>query len=66
MVSWKNGGSFQMKVSVPDGMSAEVELPATAQSQGVFKGAERVSAKRFGSRWKLDQAVTGTATFEVR
>jgi hypothetical protein len=47
-------------------MSAAVELPATAQSQGVFKGDERVSAKRFGSRWKLDQAVTGTATFEVR
>ena len=66
MVSWKNGGSFQLKVSVPDGMSAEVELPATAQSQGVFKGDERASAKRLGSRWKLDQPVTGAATFEVR
>jgi hypothetical protein len=65
-VSWKTGASFSLTLAVPAGISAEVELPAAANSQGVFKDGGPLAAKRVGSRWKLDQPVTGTITLEVR
>jgi hypothetical protein len=66
MVDWKNEGSFKVELDVPTGIKAKVELPAAADSKGVFSGGAAVPAKRDGSRWILDQEVTGKASFEVK
>ena len=66
MVQWKNEASFAFKLTLPEGMSAKVDLPAPAGSKGVFKGSQAVAAKRVGSRWILDEDVQGTTVLEVK
>lgn len=47
-------------------MTAQVDLPATAGSQGVFVNDQPIAAHRAGAWWSLDEAVTGRVAFEVR
>ncbi len=66
LVSWKNDGGFSLTATLPDGMTASVELPADEETTGVFSGGQPVAAQRVQSRWVLEQPVTGTVTLEVR
>lgn len=66
LVKWKNEGTFGISVKLPDGVTAKVELPATASSRGVFKGGSQVKARREGSRWVLEEDVSGTVSLDVR
>lgn len=65
-VSWKNDDTFKLLLTLPDGMQAKVELPATDNSRGVFLGNKPVRAHRRGSRWALDEDVSDTVTLEVK
>jgi alpha-L-rhamnosidase len=66
LVDWKNDSAFTLKLALPNGMSAAVELPAGEASQGVFGNGKALAARRIGSRWVLESEVSGTVTLEVR
>jgi alpha-L-rhamnosidase len=66
LIDWKNEATFQIKVSLPEGMTARVELPAAAHSSAVFIRGNPVGAQRCGSRWILDEEISGAATIEVK
>ena len=66
LVSWKNESTFKLSLTLPPGVKAKVELPATENSRGVFRGDQSVSAHRAGSRWLLDKDVVGTVPLEVK
>jgi alpha-L-rhamnosidase len=65
-VAWTNEAVFTLTLTVPPGMTAQVELPAPDASRGVFSGGSPVRARRVASRWLLDEDVTGSVTLEVR
>lgn len=65
MVQWENGNSFQMNLKIPDGMTARLELPASASSKGVLINGRHVQARRNGSKWVVDAAVSGVVMVEV-
>lgn len=64
-VGWENKTSFQMRVELPPGMTAKLEIPASPSSKGVSINGKAVSAKRIGSHWHVDQAVSGLSSVVV-
>ena len=66
LVDWQNGQGFTLSVTLPPGMTARVELPATEKSTGVFAGERPVAVQRKNSRWILDEPISGKVTFDVR
>jgi len=65
-VEWKQGKTFTFSLTLPAGMSAQVELPATEKSSGVFAGKRPVAAQRKDARWVLDELLSGKVLLEVR
>jgi hypothetical protein len=65
MVDWKSGSTFEMNLRLPDGMTARLELPATPESKGVAINGRPVPAKRVGTRWIVDEMVSGIVSIEV-
>jgi hypothetical protein len=65
MVAWKNGASFHMDLSLPDGMTARLELPAPHDSKGVVINGTPAPAKRVGSHWMVNDDVSGTLSVVV-
>ena len=65
-VSWTRAKNFNLKLSLPPGMTAKVELPALEGSQGVWVGGAPVKAHRQGQWWTLDNDFSGTVTIEER
>lgn len=66
LVDWENSATFKISITLPDGVSAKVDLPADGKSAGVYIDGNRVDAKRTGSRWIVADAITGTVTIEVK
>ncbi len=64
-IAWEKGPTFQMKLTLPDGMSARLDVPASPQSNGVTINGKSATAKRVGTRWLLDEEVSGTLTLQV-
>jgi hypothetical protein len=64
-VDWENKSSFQMRLELPVGMTAKLELPASPASRGVSINGEPVTAKRIGARWHVDEVVSGSASVVV-
>ncbi|MCU0250405.1 MAG: family 78 glycoside hydrolase catalytic domain [Vicinamibacterales bacterium] len=65
-IAWANEAGFRVKVTLPPGMTAQMELPAPAGSRGVFSGGAPVRARRVANRWLLEDEVTGSVTLDVR
>lgn len=65
-IDWSNDETFTLSVTLPEGMEAQIELPAAANSHGVYADGKPVAAQRVGSRWVLDQLATGSVSFEVK
>jgi hypothetical protein len=65
-VSWKRDSSFTLKLSLPSGVSARVELPATETAQGVLIDSKPVEATRIGGYWILRDDVVGTRVIEEK
>lgn len=59
----KNG---RLDLSLPEGMAAEVDIPAPAGSAAVTVGGKPVEARREGSRWILAEPVSGRVTVMAR
>jgi hypothetical protein len=65
MVDWKNDTSFRMKLDLPVGIIAQLEIPASPSSKGVTIDGRPVAATRVGSYWHLNQEVSGSVTIDV-
>jgi hypothetical protein len=65
-VQWKRGATFSLSVSLPQGMTAQVNVPAVENSSGVFIGGKLAGAHRVGGWWILDDDISGRVTVEVR
>ena len=66
LIAWKNAATFSITATIPAGISARLELPASAASTGVFSNGQAVPATRSGDTWILRTTVSGTRTFEVK
>ncbi len=64
-IQWENGSSYQMKLSLPEGMTARLELPASPSSKSVSINGKPAAAKRTGSRWLVDEMVSGAVAIQV-
>ena len=53
-----------MSVTLPDGITAKVELPASEGSTGVTVNGEHAEAQQVGSRWILAEDISGTVKIE--
>jgi hypothetical protein len=64
-VDWENSTSFQMKLVLPDGTSARLELPAAPSTRGVTINGKPAAARRAGSHWVVEEMVSGNITARV-
>ena len=64
LIDWNNESKFQMSVTLPDGVTAKVELPASEGSTGVTVNGEHAEAQQVGSRWILAEDISGTVKIE--
>jgi alpha-L-rhamnosidase len=65
VVKWENGGTFKLSVSLPPGMSAQVQVPAGEKSSGVSVNDKPAAAHRDGPWWTLDRDIVGTVIIEA-
>ena len=65
-VAWTHTDSFKLNLTLPSGISAQLELPATADSTEVLLNGQPVAAVRDGLRWIVTAPLTQSATIEVR
>jgi hypothetical protein len=66
LFDWTRDTAFAISLTLPAGISARIDLPAPAESNGVFANGEKVAAKRDGSRWILSSEVNGTTNLQVK
>lgn len=66
ILGWENRNSFHMNLKLPDGMTAKLELPASPSSTGISINGLSVPAKRVGSRWLVNDDVSGTVSAVVK
>ena len=64
-VNWTNGPSFHMQLTLPQGMSARLELPASPSSTGVRINGKPAPAKRVGACWLVDAMMSGDMAIQV-
>ncbi|MEY3894872.1 MAG: hypothetical protein RLZZ214_391 [Verrucomicrobiota bacterium] len=65
MMHWENGRSFDMRLTLPEGMTAKLELPASPSSGKITINDNPAPAKRVGSRWIVDEPVSGEVRVRV-
>ena len=65
-IDWKNDSTFKLSLTLPDDMSAQIDLPAAEGTTGVFVDGKQVDAKKIGDRWVLAGEVSGSISFEVK
>jgi alpha-L-rhamnosidase len=65
-IEWTRDAAFRLALTVPGGVSAQVELPAPAGSRSVLSRGTPVRAERVGAYWRLAAEVTGSVVLEVR
>ena len=66
LVRWESGDTFKLWLTLPSGMSAQVQLPASGRAKRVFRDGKSVSAHRDGAWWIIDKDVTGVTSLEAR
>jgi hypothetical protein len=65
-VEWKIESNFTLSLTLPEGMSASVDLPAGDGTTGVFIDGKPVDASQTNDRWIVTDSVTGIVTLEVK
>lgn len=65
-IDWKNDDTFQLSVTLPEGMNAQLELPIQGNNKGVFREDKPVKAHRVGDHWILDEKIAGFVKLEVK
>jgi len=65
-ITWTKTQTFRLSLTLPPGTSAEIALPASAGSRGVWAGDQPIPARREADRWIIAEAPPGAHVFEVR
>ena len=65
-IDWKDDSSFQLNLSIPAGVEAQVELPAGTETTGVFVDGQSVEATKEDGRWVLKNKVSGSVTIHAK
>ncbi|HOG28952.1 MAG TPA: family 78 glycoside hydrolase catalytic domain [Vicinamibacterales bacterium] len=65
-IGWSRETGFRMRLDLPPGMSARVDLPAEPGSLGVYLRSTPVRAERVGAYWRLAEDVRGSVVLDVR
>ncbi|WP_235033274.1 family 78 glycoside hydrolase catalytic domain [Rubripirellula obstinata] len=65
-IDWNNDATFTLAVELPEGVSANIDLPAGEGTSGVFAGGEQVAATQKGDRWVVTNPVSGKVSLEVK
>ena len=65
-INWESGETFKLSVVLPEGMTANVDLPGANESNGVFADGKEVAATKKGDRWIVTDSVSGSFSFEVK
>ena len=65
-VDWTNDSTFQLSLTLPEGMSAGIELPAADGTREVQVNGKAVAAKKLGDSWLLEGRFRGSNSFEVK
>jgi alpha-L-rhamnosidase len=65
-VTWTNDKTFQMELTLPTSITAQLELPASPDSTQLLVDGKIVPATRDGKRWLVADSVKHSASVEVR
>lgn len=65
-IDWNNEAAFTLKLKLPEGVMAEVHLPAADETTGVLLDGKLVSANKSNGRWVLKDRVSGSVSLEVK
>jgi hypothetical protein len=65
-IDWKTEDTFKLSLVLPEGMTANVDLPGIDGSNGVVANGKEVAATKKGDRWIVTDAVRGSVSFEVK
>ena len=66
VISWRKGKNFLLKISIPTGMTARVELPALQGARQIRRDGKLIKAHREGAWWILDREESGSVEIEER
>lgn len=64
-IHWIQDGAFHLKLDLPNGMTAKVELPSPGASSRVFADGKEVAFDRKGKRLVVRTEVQGSVKFTV-
>lgn len=65
-IDWHRQDNFKMKLKLPVGMTAAVEVPTVPGAEGVFVDGQLVEAEPKGGYWILAEDLAGESVVEVR
>lgn len=65
-IHWEKDDSFKLKLDLPEGMQARVDLPKAGDSRQVLLNGKAVSFKYSDERLLLDEMVEGRVVLEVK
>ena len=66
LIRWEHGRAFKLSLSLPPGVSAQVQPPADGTSESVLVNGKPESVQRKDHRLILDKNVFGSVTIEVK
>ncbi len=65
-VKWTTTPRFRLQVTLPEGVTARVELPLHEPTAKILADGKPVAARQLGDRWVLEAPVAGTCVLEVQ
>ncbi len=65
-IDWQNEDVFRLSITLPEGMTAKLELPSAQDSSGVVANGTPIAATRQGDRWIVTEPVNGSLTLVVQ
>ena len=65
-VGWTNESTFKLSLTLPEGMTANIDLPAGDATNGVFVDGNAVEATKVGNRWIVKDSISGSVQVEVK
>ncbi len=66
LIDWKQQETFTLSLTLPEGISARVELPMRGKSSKVFLAGKPVEAEQIDGRWVLEIKNCTTVQLEVK
>lgn len=65
-VDWNDEAAFTMSVTLPEGVTANLDVPAADETTGVLVNGKSVQATKANGRWIVSEPITGTVSVEVK